>query len=135
VEKTNAQAIVLFDGICNLCNGAVQFILKRDKNSRFRFASLQSEFGQEIMRKFALDPSRLHSILLLENGKMYQRSEAAIMIASALRGWSFMRIFRIIPKFLCDAVYNVIARHRYRVFGKREECMIPAPEWKSRFIE
>jgi predicted DCC family thiol-disulfide oxidoreductase YuxK len=134
VEKTNAGAVILFDGICNLCNGAVQFVLRRDKQQYFRFASLQSEYGANVMKQFGLDPGVLHSILLLEGDHLYQKSEAALRIASRLQGISFLGHLRFVPAFIRDTVYDLIARFRYKIFGKKEQCMIPGPELKSRFV-
>lgn len=135
MQKTNGEAIILFDGVCNLCNGAVQFVLKYDTASRFRFASLQSAFGQAVMKKHGLDAQVFHSIILLEGDIIYQRSDAALKIATGLKGWSALKVFYIVPRFLRDGIYNFISRHRYRVFGKREQCMIPGPGLKSRFVE
>jgi predicted DCC family thiol-disulfide oxidoreductase YuxK len=135
IDSSN-KIIVLFDGVCNLCNGAVQFIIKRDPESTFLFASLQSAFGQSQLLKFGFDPSALHSILVLENGKLYERSDAALKIASGLKGpWRMLGIFRILPRFFRDWVYDLVAKNRYRVFGKQESCMIPEPGMKERFIE
>lgn len=127
--------VILFDGVCNLCNGSVLFIIKRDPRAQFRFASLQSEFGQEQLRRFMLPTTEMNSVLLLADGKLYQKSSAAIKIAGRLTGgWPLLTIFKIFPTPVRDAVYDWIARNRYRWFGKREACMIPTPELKSRFI-
>jgi predicted DCC family thiol-disulfide oxidoreductase YuxK len=134
-DQTDSQIIVLFDGVCNLCNGTVQFIIRRDPDAKFRFASLQSNAGQEWMRHFGKDPSVLHSVLVIRNGKLYERSDAALLIAANLRGpISAMRVFRIIPRFIRDAAYNFIAGNRYNVFGKQNECMIPTSELRERFL-
>lgn len=128
--------IVLFDGVCNLCNGSVQFIIKRDPRGIFRFASLQSEFGQLQLKKFNLPGHVLHSIISIEKGVCYQRSDAALKIASRLPGlWPVLSIFRIVPRFIRDAAYDLIALNRYRFFGKQESCMLPTPALKSRFIQ
>jgi predicted DCC family thiol-disulfide oxidoreductase YuxK len=132
---TSGKIVILFDGVCNLCNGAVQFIIKRDKTSKFLFASLQSDFGQSQLQKFGLDPSKLHSIIALDNGKFYERSDAALKIASGLaQPWRMFGVFRILPRFLRDWFYDLIAKNRYKMFGKRESCMIPTPELKGRFV-
>jgi predicted DCC family thiol-disulfide oxidoreductase YuxK len=135
VEKTNGQAIVLFDGICNLCNGAVQFIIRRDTAKRLKFASLQSSFAKDLLKRFSLDPLNFRSIIFYENGMIYEKSEAVFRIASYLKGWSFVKVFRIVPAFLRDGIYDLISRNRYRIFGKKDQCMIPTPELKSRFLE
>ena len=132
---TGGKIVILFDGVCNLCNGAVEFIIKRDKTSKFLFASLQSDFGQSQLQKFGLDPSRLHSIIALDNGKFYERSDAALKIVSGLaQPWPMLGVFRILPRFLRDWVYDLIANNRYKMFGKMESCMIPTPELKGRFL-
>ena len=133
---TSDKIVVLFDGVCNLCNGAVQFIIKRDALSKFLFASLQSDFGKSQLLRFGLDPLKLHSIIVLENDKMYERSDAALTIASHLPfPWPLLRVFYILPRFFRDWVYDLIAKNRYRMFGKKDTCMIPTPEMKARFVE
>ena len=129
------KPIVLFDGVCNLCSGSVQFILKRDKNNLFQFASLQSKPGQEYLKKFNLPADTFNSFVLVEGDNIYTRSTAALRIARNLKGWKWLYGFRIVPKFIRDAVYNLIAKNRYRWFGKKDECWIPTPELKSRFLE
>jgi predicted DCC family thiol-disulfide oxidoreductase YuxK len=127
---------VLFDGVCNLCNGAVQFIIKRDTAYHFLFASLQSEFAKSQLIKFGLDPESLHSIVVVANGHIYQRSEALLKIGERMQGsWWWFWILRILPTFLADGMYNLIARNRYKIFGKRQNCMLPSPLTKARFIE
>ena len=131
-----ANPIVLFDGVCNLCSGSVQFLLKRDPEARFRFASLQSEVGQTIQVEHGLDPGALSSVLLLENGRLYQESEAALRIARHLPGaWKLLTAFKIVPRPLRDGLYRFIARNRYRWFGKAETCWLPTPELRGRFLE
>jgi predicted DCC family thiol-disulfide oxidoreductase YuxK len=106
--------------VCNLCSGSVQFIIERDPKAKFRFASLQSLFGQEQLEKYKLDKNHLHSIILLKDEKFYQRSNAALEIAKELSGlWPVMYIFKILPLFIRDGIYNWIARNRYRWFGNR----------------
>lgn len=124
--------IVLFDGVCNLCNGAVQFIIARDKHQGFRFASLQSAFGQQYQQQVG----EVDSILLVEEGQVYQKSTAALRIARKLNGlWPILFVFIIIPPFLRDFIYDIIARNRYRWFGKKESCWLPTPDLKTRFID
>lgn len=131
----SSPAIIFFDGKCNLCNIAVQFILKHDKNAQFKFASLQSNFSRNQLK---LDPeAQQHprSLALLENGAIYWRSTAALRIAKQLPGgWKLWSALLIIPKFLRDPLYDFIATHRYKWFGKRTTCMRPNPAWQSRFI-
>lgn len=127
--------IILFDGVCNLCNGFVQFVIKRDEKARFKFASLQSEIGQEILHKHNLPVDELTSVIYVQNEKVFLRSEAALRIAAQLDGiWELSRILLVFPTPLRDFVYNIIAKNRYRIFGKREECMLPTAELKSRFL-
>lgn len=127
---------LLFDGVCNLCSGSVQFILKRDTRGRFRFASLQSDAGRRLMTGHGLDPEALSSVVLIEDGRAYQESTAALRIARHLPGaWKLLRVFTVIPRPLRDAVYRLIARNRYRWFGKTETCWLPTPELRARFLE
>jgi predicted DCC family thiol-disulfide oxidoreductase YuxK len=128
--------IILFDGVCNLCNGAVQFIIERDKKQHFRFASLQSKTGQEYQQKAGLASDKIDTILLVENGKIHQKSTAALRIARNLDGlWAAMFIFIIVPPFIRNAVYDFIARNRYKWFGKQDSCWMPTPDLKALFLE
>lgn len=130
-----ANPIVLFDGVCNLCSGSVQFILKRDPEARFRFASLQSEVGQTIQAEHGLDSGALSSVLLLEDGRLYRESAAALRIARHLPGaWKLLAAFKIVPRPIRDGLYRLIARNRYRWFGKSETCWLPTPELRGRFL-
>jgi len=134
--ETSQKIIILFDGVCNLCNGAVQFIIKRDRNEKFLFASLQSGFGKDQLKKSGLDPLSLQSILVIEGDSVFQRSDAALKIASRLDGiWSYFVVLILVPKMIRDGVYNFIARNRYSIFGKQDSCMIPTSELKTRFID
>lgn len=129
------EPVILFDGVCNLCNSSVLFIIQRDPKARFRFASLQSDFGKAQMLRFGLNSSALNSVLLIKHETLYQKSNAALEIARNLTGgWPLLYGFKIIPVFLRDWIYNWIARNRYRWFGKKDACMIPTPELKSRFV-
>ena len=130
-----SHPVVLFDGVCNLCNGSVQFILKRDPQGRFRFASLQSEPGRRLMTEHGLDPDALSSVVVVEEGRVWKESSAALRIARHLPGaWKLLRVFTLIPRPLRDAAYRLIARNRYRWFGKMEACWLPTPELKGRFL-
>lgn len=131
---TQSEAIILFDGVCNLCSGAVQFIIKRDAAAYFKFASLQSDFGQHQLKRFNLNQQSFHSIILVEGDQYYERSDAALKIARKLGGgWPLLYGFKILPKVLRDGVYNLIGKNRYRLFGKKDACWLPTPELKSRF--
>ena len=128
--------IILFDGVCNLCNSSVLFVIKRDKQKQFRFASLQEKTGESLLKKFDLPSDTFNSFVLIENEKVYTRSTAALRIARRLHGgWNLLYGFMIVPRFIRDAVYNIIARNRYKWFGKRDECMIPTPELIERFLD
>lgn len=128
------KTLLLFDGYCNLCNGAVQFILKRDKKKQFYFAGLSWPAGEEIIRLFPKFKDA-DSILVFENGKIFDQSSAALKIAGRLGGlWPLLGVFWIVPRFLRDAIYSFIARHRYKWFGKKESCMIPDADVKGRFL-
>jgi predicted DCC family thiol-disulfide oxidoreductase YuxK len=131
----NDKSLILFDGVCNLCDSSVQFILLRDKKDRFRFASLQSDYGQNILKQHNLPTEKFNSLALIENGKLYQRSTGALRIARRLKAaWPMLFAFIIVPPFIRNFVYDFIARNRYRWFGKKEFCMMPRPEWKQKFL-
>lgn len=127
--------VVLFDGVCNLCNASVQFLIRQDKHERLRFASLQSEFGQETLKKFHLPEKDFNSFIFLENEKIYLRSAAALRIAAYLGGfWRVFQLFWLVPPFIRNAMYDLIAKNRYKWFSKKTECMLPSPELKRRFL-
>lgn len=127
--------VILFDGVCNLCNSSVQFVIKHDKNKVFSFASLQSDFGQKVLQEHSLPSNNFDSFVLLENGVLFQESTAALKVASRLSfPINILSIFIYIPAFIRDAVYKFIANNRYRWFGKKDFCMMPSPELKDRFI-
>lgn len=133
--RVNNNPVILFDGICNLCTGSVQFILKRDKEKKFLFASLQSKYGQDLLKELDLPTDTFNSFILYERGKIFTRSTAALKMFSQLKGWKWVKIFWIVPKFIRDAVYNLIAKNRYKWFGKKEECWVPTQELKARFLD
>lgn len=128
--------VILFDGVCNLCNSSVQFIINHDKKQVFRFASLQSEFGKNILQQFDLSDKNIDSVMLFENNSVMIKSTAALNIAKRLGGgYSLLYALIIIPKFIRDFVYDFIARNRYKWFGKQESCMIPNPRLKKLFFD
>ena len=129
------KPVILFDGVCNLCSGSVQFILKRDKEKKFLFASLQSAYGQKLLQQFNLPADNFNSFILNQDGEIFIKSTGALKMFSQLKNWGWVKIFWIIPKFLRDAVYNLIAKNRYKWFGKKEECWLPTPDLKARFLE
>ncbi len=127
-------SIVLFDGVCNFCNDAVNFIIRRDVEGQFKFAPLQSETGQELRQKYAIKPD-VDSIVLIEDGMAFTHSTAALRIAKRLGGiLSLAYVFMILPLFIRDFFYRAFAKNRYRLFGKKEVCMIPTPEVRERFL-
>jgi predicted DCC family thiol-disulfide oxidoreductase YuxK len=133
--QNSGEHIILFDGVCNLCNGLVQFIIERDKKQLFKFSSLQSEFGQSILEKNGFPKTELDSFLFLSEGKLHQKSSAGLHVAKKLGGfWTLFYVFIIIPKPIRDWIYSFIAKNRYKWFGKQESCWLPSPELKSRFI-
>ena len=135
VTSTNGP-ILLFDGVCNLCQSSIQFVLKRDKAELFRFASLQSDFGRAAMRRQDRDPNSLDSFILLENDRLYDRSTAALKVAARLPfPWRLAAVGLILPRFLRDWVYDQIAKRRYRWFGRQDECWLPTPALRRRFLE
>jgi predicted DCC family thiol-disulfide oxidoreductase YuxK len=131
----NDKPIILFDGVCNLCTGSVQFVLKRDKEKRFLFASLQSGYGQNLLKQFDLPANAYNSFVLFQDKKIYTRSTAALKVFQELKRWKWVKIFWVVPRFIRDGVYNLIAKNRYRWFGKKSECWLPTPELKARFLD
>ena len=128
------QSVILFDGVCNLCNGAVTFVIKQDKTARFKFASLQSEAAQQLLQQHGV-LKKMDSIVVIEEGKIFQKSIAALKIAKHFPWyWQWLQVFWIVPRPLRDAVYDFIAKNRYRWFGKKDVCMIPTPELRARFL-
>ncbi len=127
--------IILFDGVCNLCDKSVQFIIKNDKKKHFRFAALQSNAGQRLLTQYGISTTELNSFILIYNNQVYNKSSGALHVAKLLGGgWIFFYSLIIIPKFLRDSIYDFISEHRYKWFGKKEACMIPTPELKARFL-
>ena len=127
--------LVLFDGVCNFCEGSVRFIIDRDPKGLFRFASLQSEAAEEVLRRYGRDPEQMSSVILVADGHVQTRSGAALRIARRLRfPWPLLYGFIILPPPLRNLVYDYIARNRYKWFGKKEECMVPTPEIRERFL-
>ncbi|AXT59757.1 DUF393 domain-containing protein [Aquimarina sp. AD10] len=131
------EKIILFDGVCNLCNSAINFIIKRDKKGIFRYASLQSEIGEKLIADRNIDISKIDSILLIDPKiAYYHKSTAALHIAKELSGlYPILSVFLILPKFFRDWIYDIVAKNRYKWFGKKESCMIPTAELKALFID
>lgn len=128
--------IILFDGMCNLCNFSIRFIIKRDKRKLFKFASIQSEVGQSLLKQFNIQTENADSVVYIKDDRCFARSAAVLNILKDLGSvWKTFYVFIVIPKFLRDFIYNVIAKIRYRVFGKREKCMIPTDDIRNRFLK
>ncbi len=127
--------IVIFDGVCNLCNWSVRFIIERDSESVFKFTAAQSETGKEILSRFEITTPEPESVFLFQSDTLIKKSSAALAIAAELNGfWKYLAILRFIPRPVRDIVYDWVAQNRYRWFGKRDACMIPSNELKSRFL-
>lgn len=131
------KKIILFDGVCNLCNGAIQFVIKRDKKDMFRYATLQSKIGEQLIAERAIDTTKVDSIILIEPGVAYfTKSDAALQISKSFGGgWKLLSIFTWIPKSFRDVIYDLIARNRYNWFGRKDACMIPTPELQAKFLD
>jgi predicted DCC family thiol-disulfide oxidoreductase YuxK len=135
IQEPAPHKIILFDGVCNLCSGTVSFVIKRDSKDIFRFASLQSETGENLTAKYGIDTAKVDSIILIDEGAVYIKFTAALRIARSLPGaYPLLYCFIIIPRFFRDWIYEGIARKRYAWFGKKESCMVPTPELKSKFL-
>jgi predicted DCC family thiol-disulfide oxidoreductase YuxK len=141
VPTPDSNPIVLYDGVCGLCNRLVQFILKHDSRDRFRFASLQSDFAQGLMTRHGVDPHDLDTVYVVKNYQqpdeaLLARSDAILNMLKNLGGiWSLAGIGRVLPRAFRDAVYKLVARNRYRVFGKHESCMLPEPKHRAKFLD
>lgn len=135
-KALSEHPVILFDGVCNLCNNSVQFIIKRDPKARFRFAALQSDKARELVGLYGAtvaDPP--DSVVLLDGKGIYSRTDAALRIARRLSGlWPLFSVFLILPRWLRDPIYNWVGRNRYRWFGKQDSCMMPDPALRSRFL-
>ncbi len=126
--------ILLFDGVCNMCSGIVMFIIRRDPHEKFRFAALQSEFAQSVMKKFNIDQQSLNTLILVEGDTIFIKSDAVLRILKELKGlWKVFYGFKIIPKPVRDFIYDMTAKTRYAVFGIRDSCMVPENDIRHRF--
>ena len=129
------KSIILFDGVCNLCNNAVQFVIKHDYSDKFVFAALQSAIGQKLLQQYNLPQTGFDSFVLLQNGKVFLKSTAALQIAKQLSGpVKLLYGFIIVPSFIRNTVYTVVAKNRYKWFGKKDSCMIPTASLKAKFL-
>ncbi len=141
MPESETKAIVLYDGVCGLCNRAVQFLLKRDRRDRLRFASLQSDFAARVLQRHGMDPKSLDTVYAVlnygePNETLLAKGDAFLFFAKIIGGiWSVARVGRIIPRPIRNWLYDFIARHRYQVFGKSESCMLPDPKQRHKFLE
>lgn len=130
------KPLLLFDGVCNLCSGFVQFVIERDPEGKFLFASLQSETGQQVLRDNGMSETNLSTVILLKNGQTYMHSDVALEMSRDLGGlWSLFYFFKIIPKSFRDKTYDWVATNRYNWFGEKESCWMPTPELQARFLD
>lgn len=136
------RTVILFDGVCNLCNASVQFILRRDTRRLFQFASMQSEAGQRLLQQVGLSSTDMDTFVVVEqaedgsSSRIYTRSEAAIQVVSKLRQpWPLVRLVWWVPRPIRDGLYSWVSRNRYRWFGKRQTCMVPTPDIRERFLQ
>ena len=139
---TISNPIILYDGVCGLCNRLIQFVLKRDRNDRFRFAALQSEFAGDVLRRHGVNPALLDTVYLLLNysqpdERLASRSDAGIQILAELGGvWrALASVGQFLPRWIRDKTYNLIARNRYQIFGKFQTCQIPDEKYRSKFLD
>jgi predicted DCC family thiol-disulfide oxidoreductase YuxK len=141
LSETESNPIVLYDGVCGLCNHLVQFILKRDKHGRFRFASLQSEFTRRLLTRHGVDAHDLDTVYVVKNydqpdETLLARSDAILYMLTQLGGiWKLGAVGRVLPRAFRDVAYKIVARNRYRVFGKHESCMLPEPKHRAKFLD
>ena len=134
--KMTDTPVILFDGVCNFCNYWVNFAIKRDKKKKLKFTTLQGETAKQLLPQYHINPTSLSSVIMIDNGKAYTQSSAALRMCRYLDGgWKLFYGFIVVPKFIRDFFYNIIARNRYKWFGKKESCMIPTPELRGRFLD
>jgi predicted DCC family thiol-disulfide oxidoreductase YuxK len=129
------DGIVVFDGVCNFCSTAVCFILKHDAERRLLFAPSQSDLGRDLLKRHGIDPADAKTFLLIKGGSAYTRADAALEVAKDLGRWRWLRVFRIVPRRLRDWAYDLLARNRYRWFGKRDVCFVPTEAQRARFLD
>jgi predicted DCC family thiol-disulfide oxidoreductase YuxK len=134
--KREYQPVLLFDGLCNLCNSSVQFILKNEKNHNLKFAAIQSETGEKLLTHYKIDPNETNSVILISGNHVYTASDAVLKLTHHLKfPYSLGKILVVVPKVIRDFFYKQVAQNRYKWFGKRESCMIPTPQFRKRFLE
>lgn len=137
MQVESGKKIILFDGVCNLCNGAVQWVINRDQSDIFRFAPLQSAIAEDLLGARAIDTSKMDSIVFIDPGTAYYiKSDAALEIARNIKGYGWApALFSWLPRSFRDAIYDLIAKNRYRLFGKKDQCMIPTAELNAKFLQ
>lgn len=128
------ENVILFDGVCNFCNSSVNFIIERDVLHYYKFAALQSEYGNAILAKFHKSTEDFNSILVIENEVFYEKSDAVLKITTHLKGWKWVSYFKVLPKFFRDFFYDLIAKNRYIIFGKSEHCRLPSASERLLFL-
>ncbi|HFA49889.1 MAG TPA: thiol-disulfide oxidoreductase DCC family protein [Bacteroidetes bacterium] len=132
----SSYPVILFDGVCNFCNDTINSIIKLDKKNVFKFAPLQSEMGQRMLEAYNRSTEDFNSVVLICDGNLYTKSDAALQTFKHLGGpWRYLRIFSVVPRPVRNAVYDFIAKNRYKWFGKKEQCMVPTPDIKARFLD
>ena len=127
--------VILFDGVCIFCSRWVRFVARRDTSRRFRFTPIQSDYGTRLARTFGIDPDDPDTNAVIHGGEAFMKSDAALTVLSQLPGWGWVRMLFAVPKPLRDAVYSLIARNRYRIFGKYDTCPLPTPEQSAKFLD
>jgi predicted DCC family thiol-disulfide oxidoreductase YuxK len=135
MNKWPDDDVILYDGICVFCSRWIRFVAARDKTRRFRFTAIQSGYGTRLAQAFGIDPDDPDTNAVIHGGVAYFKSDGALTVLSNLRGWGWVRVLLSVPKPLRDAVYNLVARNRYRIFGKYEACFVPGAELKARVME
>ncbi len=134
-HQESSKYIVIFDGVCNSCNGSVNFIIRRDTNKKFMFAPIQSNYAQNVIAQYGMTNVDLDTFLLIKNGTAYVRTNAALEITKDLDGyWYLLNIFRFIPRSIRDGLYHIFATNRYKLFGRSAQCIVPTDEIKERFL-
>ena len=129
------EQLILFDGVCNFCNAAVQMVIEIDKQKIFKFAAIQSELGQKLYRQHGLDPVDIQTLMFVDGDLVLTKSDAVLAVLARLDGgWQLLGVFRAMPQPLRDWAYTEFARQRFRLFGRRETCLVPTPELQERFF-
>lgn len=129
------QLIIVFDGVCNFCESSMNFVIHRDKNSKFKFAPAQSDAGEKLQKQYGINAIDLETMILIKDGVAFTKSDAAVEIAKDLDGaWRLLSLIRVFPKFIRDWAYSIVGQNRYRVWGKKETCMVPTADIRARFL-